>query len=182
MKVLLTFLWLVLFCQVFTRTAEEWKSRVIYQIITDRFAQTDGDTSPCLNLRKYCGGTFKGVKNNLDYIQDLGFNAIWISPVFTNIPDGYHGYWATNLYGTEEDLKELIEACHERDIWVMADITANHMGFVENHNFSMVVPFNDKKIIILNLNCALKLNLQIMKAWKFVGCMDCPILIKLIIL
>ena len=43
-------------------STEEWKSRTIYQIITDRFARTDGSTTPCSDLHKYCGGTFKGIE------------------------------------------------------------------------------------------------------------------------
>jgi len=135
----------------FPKTAEEWKSRSVYQIITDRFARTDGDDTPCYDLTKYCGGTFKGIQNNLDYIQGMGFDAIWISPVVANTPDGYHGYWASDLYsinekfGTAEELKELIDECHNRDVWVMVDVVANHMGYVDNFNFSNIIPFNDAR-------------------------------------
>jgi len=132
----------------FTRTAEEWKARSVYQIITDRFARTDGSSTHCDNLGKYCGGTFKGIENNLDYIQGMGFDAIWISPIVANTPDGYHGYWVSNLYeineefGTAEEMKELVQACHDRDIWVMVDIVANHIGYVDNFDYSAIVPFN----------------------------------------
>jgi len=133
----------------FTKTAEEWKSRTVYQIITDRFARTDADTTQCSDLGKYCGGTFKGIQNNLDYIQGMGFDAIWISPVVANTKDGYHGYWVSNLYevneefGTEEELKELIQTCHDRDIWVMVDVVANHIGYVDKNDYSSIVPFNE---------------------------------------
>nr|AWM99293.1 glycoside hydrolase family 13 [Rhizophlyctis rosea] len=62
-------------------SVNDWKSRTIYQIVTDRFARTDGVDYPCENLRNYCGGTWKGIQNRLDYIQYLGFDAIWISPI-----------------------------------------------------------------------------------------------------
>src|SRR5688500_11473272 len=75
-------------------TPAEWKSRAIYQVLTDRFATTDGTTTPCSNLNEYCGGTFQGLINNLDYIVGMGFDAIWISPIPLNTPGGYHGYWA----------------------------------------------------------------------------------------
>jgi len=133
------------------RTAEEWKSRSVYQIITDRFAKTDGDATPCNDLYRYCGGTFQGILNNLDYIEGMGFNAIWISPVVENTEGGYHGYWAKNLYkinenfGTAEELKELIRTCHSRDIWVMIDVVANHMGYTDNGDYSSIIPFNDVK-------------------------------------
>lgn len=118
------------------KTAEDWKSRVIYQILTDRFSHTGtSPLMPCTDLRSYCGGTFNGITSNLDYIQGLGANAIWISPMVENTPGGFHGYWAKNIYkinphfGSEEDLKNLISECHRRDIWVMLDVVANHMGY-----------------------------------------------------
>lgn len=50
--------------------ATEWKSRSIYQVMVDRFARTDGSTdAPCDDLSLFCGGTWKGLMNNLDYIQ-----------------------------------------------------------------------------------------------------------------
>jgi len=161
MKFILTLIFssLLLF-EVFSRTAEEWKSRSVYQIITDRFARTNGDATPCSDLGKYCGGSFKGIQNNLDYIQGMGFDAIWISPVVANTPDGYHGYWTSNLYeinpyfGTPEELKELIKTCHERDMYVMVDIVANHMGYVDNFNYSSIVPFSDASHYNPYVDCA----------------------------
>jgi len=132
-----------------SKTAEEWKSRSVYQIITDRFARTDGNTTQCENLGDYCGGTFKGIENNLDYIQGMGFDAIWISPVIENTPGGYHGYWIGNLYeinpyfGTAEEFTELVQACHDRDMWVMVDVVANHIGYVDDWDYSSIVPFNN---------------------------------------
>lgn len=129
------------------KSKEEWKSRAIYQIITDRFARSNGDQQGCQDLHKYCGGTFKGITNNLDYIAELGFNAIWISPILENTPDSYHGYHFTNLYnlnsnfGNEEDLNTLISEAHKRDIWVMVDVVANHSGPIGT-DYSRVFPFN----------------------------------------
>ena len=60
--------------------------------------------------------------DNLDYIKSMGFDAIWISPVPENTERGYHGYWAKNLtsinphFGTAEELKQLIKACHDRNV------------------------------------------------------------------
>ena len=50
------------------KTAQEWKSRSVYQVLTDRFARTDGSTAKCDALNVFCGGTFKGITKNLDYI------------------------------------------------------------------------------------------------------------------
>lgn len=60
-----------------------WKSRSIYFVLTDRIARSSSDTggTACGNLGKYCGGTFKGLESKLDYIKNLGFDAVWITPV-----------------------------------------------------------------------------------------------------
>ena len=97
-------------------------------MLTDRFAGNSNQNNPCSDLSTYCKGTFRGIIRKLDYIQSLGANAIWISPIPLQTPNGYHGYWQQDLtqinpnYGTESDLKELVEECHRRDIWVMLDV------------------------------------------------------------
>jgi alpha-amylase len=136
----------ILVCSVYTKTKDEWKTRTIYQVMTDRMGRTNGDTSGC-DLSNYCGGTFKGIQNNLDYIQTLGFDAIWISPIVKNTPGGYHGYWAQDLYqlnehfGTPDDFKNLVYECHQRNIWVMVDVVANHMAPVGT-DYGQLNPFN----------------------------------------
>jgi len=152
MKLLTLLLISTLASFAWSRTAEEWKSRVIYQMVTDRFATSDGSTPECTDLLNYCGGTFKGIERNLDYIQDMGFNAIWISPTIENSDGGYHGYWYKNFYGinkhfgTEQEFKDLVQTCHDRDIWVMVDVVPNHVTPVPNNtDFSEIVPFNDEK-------------------------------------
>ena len=85
-----------------TATPAQWRGKAIYQVLTDRFARADKSCDP--QARTYCGGTWRGIMNNLDYIQNMGFTAIWISPVTLNIPQNtsegvaYHGYWQTSLY------------------------------------------------------------------------------------
>ena len=139
---------LALAAPVFAGDAQAWRARSIYQVLTDRFARTDGSSSPCGDVHTYCGGTFKGLQDNLDYIKNMGFDAIWISPIVTNLAGGYHGYWATDLYtvnsnfGSAQDLKNLIEAAHQKDIWMMLDVVGNHVGPV-NMDFSQITPFND---------------------------------------
>lgn len=75
-------------------------------MVTDRFANSnDSDTSCDTSDQKYCGGTWDGITNHLDYIQNMGFDAIWISPVVANIVadtgegEGYHGS-VTIIYET----------------------------------------------------------------------------------
>jgi alpha-amylase len=57
-------------------TSAQWRSQSIYQVITDRFSRTDGFTSASCDLNKYCGGTWQGLINKLDYIQNMGFSAV----------------------------------------------------------------------------------------------------------
>ncbi|KAI6658435.1 Acid alpha-amylase-like [Oopsacas minuta] len=142
------FLFLANLLIIFAKSPQEWKSRIVYQLLTDRFSQSNS-SSPCQDLSSYCGGTFQGIINHLDYIQNLGINAIWISPIILQTNNGYHGYWAQDIYqinphfGTSQDLKDLVNACHSKDIWVMLDVVANHMGNQGNINdFSYFVPFN----------------------------------------
>ena len=136
---------LILSTYISCKSKEEWKSRSIYQILTDRFARTT-DTGNC-NLSNYCGGNYKGIIKQLDYIKGMGFDAIWISPIIENMEGSYHGYHLTNLYklnthfGSEDDLKDLISACHKKDIWVMVDVVGNHVAPVGT-DYSKITPFN----------------------------------------
>ncbi|KAI0429393.1 alpha-amylase [Xylaria sp. FL1042] len=135
----------------------DWTKQSIYQVLTDRFARPDGSTSACSDLRSYCGGTYQGIINNLDYIQDMGFTAIWISPIVKNIEDytaygyAYHGYWAQDIYslnshfGTESDLQQLSTELHNRGMYLMVDVVVNHFAAdtaPQNVDYSMFNPFN----------------------------------------
>ena len=83
----------------------------------------------------------------------MGFDAIWISPVVMNSNDGYHGYWATDFYetndhfGTSEDLLSLVRICHMRGILVMVDVVANHAGYLDemDKGFEGIKPFNKEE-------------------------------------
>lgn len=83
LKILLAAVWLK--WEMFPRAAwalnvQQWSELSIYQVLTDRFALTDGSSTDCW-IRGYCGGTYKGIQDKLDYIQGMGFDAIWISPM-----------------------------------------------------------------------------------------------------
>ena len=124
----------------------EWKTRAIYQLMTDRFATSELNEPEC-NLSQYCGGTHIGLRKKLDYIADMGYDAIWISPIVKNTEGSYHSYHTIDFYGinehfgSEQDLKDLIAECHSRDIWVMLDVVANHVGPV-GFDFRTINPFN----------------------------------------
>ncbi|WP_354639922.1 pullulanase-type alpha-1,6-glucosidase [Kitasatospora camelliae] len=89
----------------------------------------------------YHGGDLQGLIDRLDYIQNLGTTAIWMAPIFKNNPvqgagadasAGYHGYWITDFtqvdphFGTNAQLKELIDKAHKRGIKVFFDVITNH--------------------------------------------------------
>ena len=107
------------------------RDAVIYHIFLDRFYPGDGISwKKPTNLSGFFGGTLRGAIQKLDYIQSLGCNAIWLSPLFAS--PSHHGYDATDYYtvesrfGTNADLKELIEEAHQREVRVILDFVANH--------------------------------------------------------
>jgi len=124
------------------------RSRSVYQVVTDRFALSDGSSPACSAPdRKYCGGSWKGLQNKLDYIQGMGFDTVWISPIVSNIGgstgygEAYHGYWTLDItklnskFGTEQDLKDLISALHSRNMYIMVDIVVNHVAATSGSTF-----------------------------------------------
>ena len=92
----------------------------------------------------YNGGDLTGLRSQLDYIQGLGTDAIWLTPIFKNKPvqmedgpsAGYHGYWITDFtqvdphLGTNQDLTDLVDAAHSRGMKVFFDIITNHTADV----------------------------------------------------
>ena len=103
------------------------------------------------------------MQENLDYIQDMGFTALQISPINKNLEnntkygEAYHGYWPQDLYklnehfGTVDDLNSLISEVHKRNMYVMVDVVANEMGYdIGNEkmtdqtpiDYSVFQPFN----------------------------------------
>ncbi len=120
---------------------------LIYLMMPDRFANgsTENDNIPGLtetvdrsDPTKRQGGDIQGIADHLDYIEDLGMTAIWVTPIFENNspPDygGYHGYAASDLYqvdrrlGSNEDYKDLISEVHQRGMKVIMDMIHNHIG------------------------------------------------------
>ncbi|KAK1757540.1 glycoside hydrolase family 13 protein, partial [Echria macrotheca] len=140
-------------------TAAEWRKQSIYQVMTDRFARSDmSTTAPCDTAKQvYCGGTWKGLISKLDYIQGMGFTAVWISPVTKQMEgetkDGssYHGFWQQDIwslnsaFGTRDDLIELSAALHARGMYLMVDMVTNHMayrGCGSCVDYSLLKPFS----------------------------------------
>jgi glycosidase len=134
-------------------------SDAIYLITPDRFANGDkaNDSFDFLNEKTANrdddygrhGGDIRGIINHLDYIEDMGFTAIWPSPLVINdMKSGsYHGYAMTDFYrvdprfGTLEEYRELADKAAERGIKLVMDQVANHAGI--EHWWMEDLPFED---------------------------------------
>jgi glycosidase len=147
---------------------EDWRDKWIYFLLVDRFnnpqsppqyAPWDGEHP------KFQGGTFNGVREQLDYLQELGVGAIWLSPVLKNCqysPYTYHGYGIQDFLHidprlasdpeaakknpelVESELRQLVDEAHARGIYVIFDIVLNHTGDVfEYAGYGSVAPWRD---------------------------------------
>jgi len=116
------------------------KDAVFYQIFPERFANGDPSLNPEGTLpwggkptpTNFFGGDLQGVLDRLDHLVGLGVNAIYFNPLFEATTN--HKYDTKNYlkvdpqFGTNEKLKELVDACHARGIRVMLDAVFNHSG------------------------------------------------------
>ena len=115
------------------RLPRPWTEDVVYMILIDRFHR--GRTSAPPPEAPFHGGNLAGVREKLDYLEDLGVSALWLSPVYRNQHDGYHGYWPVDFsavdprLGTLEELQDLVQECHRRGIKVLLDMVMNHAGY-----------------------------------------------------
>ncbi len=116
----------------------------IYLVLVDRFFNgdptNDGDVDG-VDPHAWHGGDLAGVTAKLDYLQGLGVQTLWLSPVFAaqDTPflgyGAFHGYWTEDLtsveprFGSEQDLARLISAAHERGMRVLLDLVVNHVGY-----------------------------------------------------
>ncbi|XFA99076.1 glycoside hydrolase family 13 protein [Candidatus Izemoplasma sp. B36] len=117
----------------------EWlKDAVIYNIFPDSFISFDKSNKKeishhGLQIKSNHGGNLREIISNLDYIQDLGCNTIYLNPIFTG--GEYHKYDVINykeidpLLGTNETFKELVEKSHARNMKVIIDGVFNHSGW-----------------------------------------------------
>ncbi|MEH7333715.1 alpha-amylase family glycosyl hydrolase [Neobacillus drentensis] len=114
-----------------------WQDETVYSIMVDRF--NDGDTSNDIDTNTkdpltFNGGDIQGIIDKLDYIQDMGFTAIRLTPIFANAKNGYHGYWVNDFYkvdehfGTLETFQKLVKEAHQRKIKVILDFVTNNVA------------------------------------------------------
>jgi glycosidase len=131
---------------------EDWRDQWIYFLMIDRFnnqlrppSHNPFDDPGFVDFQ---GGTFRGIKQQLPYLKELGVGAIWISPALRNLKfekGTYHGYGIHDFIGAEprfaeradhadDELRELVDAAHARDLYVIFDIVLNHAGNVFAYN------------------------------------------------
>ena len=109
------------------------KEAVFYHIFVDRFFPgNEQDWIQVKDLKKQFGGTLWGVRDKLEYIKNLGANAIWLSPIFPS--PSIHRYDATDYkhvadeLGGDEALTVLIREAHDNGIRVILDLVCNHIS------------------------------------------------------
>lgn len=150
----------------------DWDEAVVYFMMTDRFFdgnksnnRASGADTYGENPGLYHGGDFAGVTAKLKYLQDLGVNTIWITPIVENIKGvavtdegkedvpynaAYHGYWASDFtklnptLGTTEEFKTMISEAHKRGMRIMVDIVVNHAGYDTESTFADMI--RDKSV------------------------------------
>ena len=130
-----------------------WNGANLYFAVTDRFNNGNPNndvnfsrTEKAATLRGFEGGDIRGVIQKIDegYFNKLGINAIWLTPIVEQIHGAtdegtgktyaYHGYWTKDWtaldpnFGTEKDLKELVDKAHKQGIRIVLDAVINHSG------------------------------------------------------
>ena len=137
---------------------------VLYMLMPDRFAQGAGHNPQVKGMRTYKedrtqpslrhGGDLNGIREHLDYFNELGVTALWLTPVLENdSPDDergfstYHGYATTDYYrvdprfGTNDDYRRLCDEAHAKGLKVVMDMIFNHSGF--EHPWTHDMPSKD---------------------------------------
>lgn len=151
----------------------DWDEAVIYFAVTDRFfdgntgnndayGAGDYNTDEATGSLSYHGGDFAGLTQKLDYLEQLGVNTIWITPIVANemeegletdlegtLSYGYHGYWASDFttlnahLGTEEEFAALLDEVHARGMKLMVDVVLNHAGYETEDYFNSMLDGKD---------------------------------------
>ena len=120
----------------------DWhREAVVYQIFPDRFQRGSdfnvtekitADWNTELEHDTFLGGNLRGIIEELDYLEELGVNTIYLNPIFKS--NSTHRYDISDYYeidpmlGTKEDFKELVKKAHARDMKIILDAVFNHCG------------------------------------------------------
>jgi len=153
--------------RTFTPSPAAWEDQILYFLLLDRFSdgnekggyrdnadrpvetgatplyqpgdsgRVDYDTWLSAG-NNWQGGTLAGLKSKLGYLRRLGVTALWVSPIFRQVPfePSYHGYGIQNFldvdphFGTRTEFRDFVQAAHEQGIYVILDIIAHHTGNV----------------------------------------------------
>ncbi|WP_341954094.1 alpha-glucosidase [Salinibacterium sp. TMP30] len=106
---------------VLVPNAEWWRSAVVYQVYPRSFADSNGDGI----------GDLPGIRSRLDYLQDLGVDVIWLSPIYSS-PHDDNGYDISDyqaidpVFGTMQDFDDLLADIHSRGMKLVMDLVVNH--------------------------------------------------------
>ncbi len=121
------------------------RDEVIYQVMIDRFADSDGEPlAPPIHAGARAGGTLDGVRSRLPEIEQLGATALWLSPIYQGPEEeragndgrsytGYHGYWPIDTrsvdtrIGGDAAMDDLVDAAHDQAMLMIADVVPNHV-------------------------------------------------------
>ena len=136
---------------------------VLYMLMPDRFASGSAVNDQIKGMNTYVndrtqpslrhGGDLEGIRQHLDYFNELGVTALWFTPVLeNNSPDHngfstYHGYATTDYYkvdprfGTNDEYRRLIDEAHQHGLKVVMDMIFNHCGF--EHPWVKDMPTHD---------------------------------------
>lgn len=132
----------------------DWRDQCLYFLLPDRFSDGGEGGRPLFDRSapaqhrapdkaawmragtRFQGGTLRGIASKLDYLQGLGVTTLWVGPVWRQRKDleTYHGYGIQNFldvdprFGTRQDLRDLIDAAHDRGMYVLLDVIYNHSG------------------------------------------------------
>lgn len=137
-------------------TVPEWaRKAIVYQIFPERFDNGDKSNDPKniqdwyskVNRESRLGGDLKGIINKLDYLEDLGINTIYLTPIFqagsNHKYDTFNYFKVDPQFGTIETLRELVSKAHEKGIKIILDAVFNHCG-VDFHAFKDVLEKGEK--------------------------------------
>lgn len=119
-SLILFFLLFALCTQLTASGTHWWNESVFYEIFVRSFKDSDGDGR----------GDFNGMTQQLDYLEELGINGIWLMPISES--PSYHGYDVTDYretepdYGSLPEFKQFLDSAHARDIRVIVDLVVNH--------------------------------------------------------
>jgi len=125
-----------------TSSTPEWvRDTIFYQVFLDRFANGDASNDPVPTAKwgskptvdNFFGGDLLGVMNHLDYLQDVGVNALYLTPIFK--ASSNHKYDTDDYYqidpafGDKKIFRSLVDECHRRRVKVVLDGVFNHCGY-----------------------------------------------------